>query len=151
MTLWLVLLLLTACAIFAVLWPLSRHAGAENSAALRRRRFVALGALVLLPAGAFGLYSITGAPQLPDQPIAARADEIRQVQFLRQVVARVEAQLAAHPDDGRGWDVIAPFYLRMGRAAEAVTAFTNAIRLLGSTPEREAGLAAARAQTEQKQ
>ena len=56
------------------------------------------------------------------------------------LVAKVEEHLAAHPEDGRGWDVIAPVYLRLGRADDAARAFQNAIRLLGSTAERQTGL-----------
>ena len=35
------------------------------------------------------------------------------------------------PADGRGWDVLAPIYLRLGRYGDAVTAYRNAIRLNG--------------------
>ena len=40
---------------------------------------------------------------------------------LDELVARAEAHLAANPGDGRGWDVLAPIYLRLGRTADAVT------------------------------
>jgi cytochrome c-type biogenesis protein CcmH len=48
--------------------------------------------------------------------------------------------LQANPRDGNGWEVLAPIYLRLGRAPEAVTAYRNAIQYLGSTPQREGGL-----------
>ena len=51
---------------------------------------------------------------------------------------RVEAHLAQHPDDGHGYEVLAPVYLRMGRAGEAVNAARAALRLLGETPARDA-------------
>ncbi|TIX43247.1 MAG: tetratricopeptide repeat protein, partial [Mesorhizobium sp.] len=50
------------------------------------------------------------------------------------------AHLAANPSDGRGWDVLAPVYLRMQRYADAVTAYRNAIRLDGDSAARQAGL-----------
>jgi cytochrome c-type biogenesis protein CcmH len=56
------------------------------------------------------------------------------------LVARAEAHLAANPSDGRGWDVLAPIYLRLQRFSDAVTAYRNAIRLDGDTAAREAGL-----------
>ena len=43
-------------------------------------------------------------------------------------------------EDGRGWDVIAPVYLRLDRPDDARRAFENAIRLLGSTAMRQSGL-----------
>ena len=57
-----------------------------------------------------------------------------------ELVARAEAHLAANPDDGRGWDVLAPIYARLGRYDEAVTAYRNAIRLDGANGARESGL-----------
>jgi cytochrome c-type biogenesis protein CcmH len=39
------------------------------------------------------------------------------------LVARVEAHLRQHPEDGRGWDVLAPVYLRMGDYTQAADAF----------------------------
>jgi cytochrome c-type biogenesis protein CcmH len=56
------------------------------------------------------------------------------------LVNRVEQHLARAPEDGRGWDVLAPVYLRLGRAAEAEQAYRNAVRLLGSSAARQAGL-----------
>ena len=44
------------------------------------------------------------------------------------------------PEDGRGWEVIAPVYLRLERPADAVRAYRNAVRLLGSTATRQNGL-----------
>ena len=51
-------------------------------------------------------------------------------------LAKVEAHLAASPDDGRGWEVVAPVYLRLGRHDDAVKAYAAALRLLGETGER---------------
>jgi len=55
-------------------------------------------------------------------------------------VARVEAHLESKPDDGRGWEVIAPFYLRVGRFEDAVKARRNALHLNGANADREADL-----------
>ena len=38
------------------------------------------------------------------------------------VVAKMEAHIAAHPDDGRALELMAPVYLRMGRFDDAVNA-----------------------------
>jgi cytochrome c-type biogenesis protein CcmH len=109
-------------------------------ASTRRRRAVAIVALVLLPLGAAGLYVVLGSPSLPDQPLAARLAAARDPSALDRLVAQVESHLERNPDDGRGWDVIAPVYLRLGRFEDAVKARRNALRLNGRTSERELGL-----------
>ncbi len=52
-------------------------------------------------------------------------------------VQRVEAHLVSHPDDGRGYEIVAPIYLETGRFDDAVRAFGEALRILGVTPQRE--------------
>ena len=51
-------------------------------------------------------------------------------------ISKIEQHLAANPDDGRGWDIIGPVYMKLGRYEEAAKAFAQASRLLGETPER---------------
>jgi cytochrome c-type biogenesis protein CcmH len=110
------------------------------AAATWRRRAVAVVALVALPLGAVGLYLALGSPLLPDQPRAARLAEARTNQSMESLIAQVEAHLAQRPDDGRGWEVIAPVYLRLGRFDDAVKARRNALRLNGDSAERQAAL-----------
>jgi cytochrome c-type biogenesis protein CcmH len=110
------------------------------AAATRRRRAVAVVALVAVPLGAVGLYLALGSPLLPDQPLAARLAEARANQSMESLIAQVEAHLAQRPDDGRGWEVIAPVYLRLGRFDDAVRARRNALRLNGDSAERQAAL-----------
>ena len=117
--------------------------GAPSSAATRRRwrrRAVAVVALVVLPFGAAGLYLALGSPSLPDQPLAPRLAAARGTQSVDGLIAQVEAHLERNPEDGRGWEVIAPIYLRLGRFDDAVKARRNALRLNGRTAEREAAL-----------
>ena len=102
-----------------------------------RRRVVAIVALVLLPIGAAGLYLALGSPLLPDQPLAPRLAAARGNQSVDTLIAQVEAHLERNPEDGRGWEVIAPIYLRLGRFDDAVRARRNALRLNGITAERE--------------
>ncbi len=94
-------------------------------------------AILALMVGAGFLYPLLGMPGAPDQPLAARmnADE----PDLAVLVARVEQHLAENPDDGRGWDVIAPIYLRDSRFEAAENAYANAIRVSGATADRLAG------------
>ena len=105
-----------------------------------RRRAAALAVLVALPALAGMLYLKLGSPQLPGQPLASRAATPVQDRTLDELVARVEAHLAQNPDDGRGWEVIAPVYMRLGRFEDAVKARRNALRFNGGSAVREADL-----------
>jgi cytochrome c-type biogenesis protein CcmH len=110
------------------------------ASATGRRRAVAVVALAMLPLGAAGFYLALGSPFLPDQPLAPRLAAARGNQSPDRLIAQVETHLERNPDDGRGWEVIAPIYLRLGRFEDAVKARRNALRLNGETAEREAAL-----------
>ena len=195
MMLWSLFALMTAAAIFAVLWPLGRGTGkardadgdiavyrdqldeiardsatgligdaeaqaarvevsrrliaaadaaeapdAPRSGATSRRRIAAAAALVVLPLIGATLYLRLGSPSLPGQPFASRQTEPLQSRPLDALVAQVEAHLEKNPDDGRGWDVIGPVYMRTGRFDDAVKARRNSLRINGVTADREADL-----------
>ncbi|MBB5754329.1 c-type cytochrome biogenesis protein CcmI [Prosthecomicrobium pneumaticum] len=96
---------------------------------------LALGlALIGVPAVALAAYLALGSPDMPDQPLAARPVPNDPAVML----ARVEQHLAEDPNDARGWELVGPVYLRIGRYADAARAFENAGRLLGPDAEREA-------------
>ena len=191
MTLWFVFALMTAAAVFALLWPLGRRrapaaagpdvavyrdqlaeidrdatsglisvsdadtarieisrrllraADRESEAAplvgsTLRRRVAALAALVLLPAVAVALYVTLGSPDLPAAPLAGRAQAPSASQSVASLVSQVEAHIERNPDDGRGWEVLAPVYLRLGRYDDAVKARARALALNGETADRQA-------------
>ena len=195
MTLWFVFALMTAAAVFAVLWPLSRRvpiaaggsdvavyrdqldeiardrasgligeaeaeaakievsrrliAAADNAQALpnesdgsplRRRRATAVAALVSLPLGAAALYLAIGSPQLPGAPLAERLAAVHENAPIAKLIAQVETHLEKNPDDARGYAVLAPVYLRLGRFADAVNANRKVIALSGETAQRQADL-----------
>src|SRR5262249_59362859 len=94
-----------------------------------RRRAVAVVALVLLPFGATTFYLALGSPLLPDQPLALRLAAAHADQSIDTLIAKVESHLESNPDDGRGWEVIAPIYIRLGRFHDAVTPRRHALRL----------------------
>ena len=196
MTLWFAIALMTAAAVFAVLWPLGRRrapppsgsdlavyrdqleevdrdraAGrigeseaiaarlevsrrllaADAAAAAQakpiapasagwRRRATALAALLALPAGTAGLYLALGSPGLPAAPLSARLQQLPERPTLPTLVAQVEAHLAKNPEEGRGWEVVAPVYMRLGRFDDAVKARRNALQFLGESAERQGEL-----------
>jgi cytochrome c-type biogenesis protein CcmH len=100
------------------------------------RKIAAALALIAAPAIALGLYAKIGHPDLPDLPLQARLSAPPAQQDFAALVAKMEAHIAAHPDDGRALELMAPVYLRMGRYDDAVNARRKAIALLGETPER---------------
>ena len=55
---------------------------------------------------------------------------------IRLAIAHIEAQLASHPDDARGWGVLAPVYMQLGRFDDAVDAFRQLIQLNGESAAR---------------
>jgi cytochrome c-type biogenesis protein CcmH len=105
--------------------------------ALGRRRVAAVLALAGVPLLALTLYGALGSPGLPDAPLAGR---VREEANLANLVKSVEAKLAERPDDGRGWEVLVPYYLSVGRYEDALKAQEKVLQLLGPSPEREAGL-----------
>jgi cytochrome c-type biogenesis protein CcmH len=193
MALWLAFALMTAAAIFAVLWPLSRSgrmqsgsdaevyrdqldeierdrsagligeaeadaarievsrrliaagdvppvtASADPTAGLWRRRAAALAALILVPFAAGTIYLMHGSPQLPGEPLAGRLDA-KTDHSIVAMIAQVERHLETNPKDARGWEVLAPVYLRLGRFDDAVKARRNAIEYGGDSAQREADL-----------
>jgi cytochrome c-type biogenesis protein CcmH len=197
MTLWLVFALMTAAAIFAVLWPLGRGnrppsggseatvykdqlaeidrdiaagliGAAEAEAArveisrrllaaadgerepairssLKWRRMAAVLALIGLPALAVATYLPLGSPRLGDFPLAMRSRAPSGTERLDNLVAQVEQHLEKNPTDGRGWNVLAPVLLRLGRYDDAVRAYRNSIIYNGESAERRADLGEAMA------
>ena len=192
MTLWFVFALMTAAAVFAVLWPLGRGTGSARegseaggykdqlaegqrdadsgmigageaeaarveisrrllaasdaeaatppSASLSFRRAVAVVALVALPLVSVVVYAKYGSPWLADFPLAERARAPLATASMDKLVAQVESHLEKNPTDGRGWDVLAPVLLKIGRFDDAVRAYRNAITYSGDTAARRADL-----------
>ncbi len=103
------------------------------AASRTRARLASVGVLLFIPVLALSLYATVGHPYMPDAPLAARLDASTARMDLAAAIAKIETHLAQHPDDGRGYEVLAPVYLRLGRAGDAVSAARAALRLLGET------------------
>ncbi|MBX4891851.1 c-type cytochrome biogenesis protein CcmI [Rhizobium bangladeshense] len=106
---------------------------------IRHHRIIEVLILLILPVLGLCLYLTTGRPDLPSQPLEARLENPGN--DVAMLIAKAERHLAQNPDDGKGWDVLAPIYFRTMRVADAEVAYRNAIRLLGPSPIRFDGLA----------
>lgn len=83
----------------------------------------------LVAALALGIYALLGSPDLPAQPLAGRADVAAQNMDLGTAIARIEARLAEDPNDIRGWTVLAPALVQIGRFADGANAYGRVIAL----------------------
>jgi cytochrome c-type biogenesis protein CcmH len=114
---------------------------AANSAPAWQRRAIAAAGFLLLPLGAGGLYLYLGSPELAsERVIGQRADQLDGRVSIENMVHKVESHLQNNPKDGRGWEVLAPVYMQLGRYTDSVNAWRNALLLLGETADREANL-----------
>ena len=96
--------------------------------ALRQRRAASAFALSTIPLVALIAYGIYGSPHMPAQSAAERQAAQSGDQDLLKAIGQIEARLAADPTDGRGWSVLAPVYMRMGRFDDAAHAYEAATR-----------------------
>lgn len=103
-----------------------------------RRAVAALLILVGVPVVTLGFYARYGNPGEPDEPIAARLNDPAHRDDLQAAIAKIESHLLSHPNDGAGFKVIAPAYMRMGRFDDAVKAYGEALRLLGENSDLRA-------------
>lgn len=118
----------------------AQPASSSAKAVLWRRRLTALAGLILVPAGATLLYSVLGSPQMPGEPLAARLQAVHQDRSIQSLIAQVEKHLELNPNDARGYEVVAPVYLRMGRFDDAVRARRKLLQIAGESADRQADL-----------
>lgn len=111
-------------------------------------KWVHFAATLILPVASLGLYIAYGAPGLPGAPLKERLAAPINGTKTQDLIAKVEQRLRAHPEDGRGWDVIAPVYMAGRRFSDAADAYAKANRILGETPKRLLGFAEARIRSE---
>ncbi len=111
-----------------------------NSKTHARRRTAAIAVILVVPLVALAFYLKLGSPDIPGQSAFARANESGEDHSIASLIGQVENHLARNPNDGAGWEVIAPVYLRLGRFADAVMARKKAIELNGDSPARESDL-----------
>ncbi len=92
----------------------------------------AIAAIVLVPFAAWTLYWDLGSPGLPDEPHVAVAANPRL--DIATALKQLEAHLADHPDDLKGWLLLARTDRDLGRYPEAAEAYRHAAELSGQQP-----------------
>lgn len=106
----------------------------QTSGLSRGALFITLSITAIATAGlSLFMYSHLGQSGLADQPLQARLKQDPKTLSVQALLQRAEKRLRDHPEDGRGWQVIAPVYMRLGRYDDAISAYRNAIRILGSS------------------
>ena len=93
-------------------------------------------AIIVLPLGAGLVYRSLGSPNLVPVSMNAEASGKQLPEGIEQTVAEVEKYLEANPKNGRGWELLAPVYLRLGRFDDAVRARRNALEIFGPDAAR---------------
>jgi cytochrome c-type biogenesis protein CcmH len=95
-----------------------------------------MAAIVALPLGAGMVYVSLGSPNFIPVTMKAAGDSSALPAGIEKTVAEVEAYLKNNPENGRGWEVLAPVYLRLGRFDDAIAARRKALEILGPNAAR---------------
>ena len=124
---------------------LAREVMRHNApAAAPRNGSVALWvSLPLIAIIALGSYAWLGRPDLPAAPLATRDAVAEGEQTLEAAIETIEQRLTEAPDDLRGWSVIAPAYVQLGRYGDAVRALRRVNELAPPTADSLTDLAEA--------
>jgi cytochrome c-type biogenesis protein CcmH len=103
---------------------------------------VAAAAIIVLPFAAWTIYWQLGSPGLPDQPFAARgvsggdiAGKTDPHLEMAEAMRKLGEHLEAHPDDLKGWLLLARSDIDLGRYPDAVEAYRHAADLSGQNPD----------------
>jgi cytochrome c-type biogenesis protein CcmH len=118
----------------------SAPAAAPVSGRVPRHESLMLATAIAVPLLTLGLYLAHGSPGVSS---GASTEADREFAKVVRMIAKVEERLKQEPEDGKGWEVIAPVYLKLGRYADAASAYANAVRLQGESVRLLAGLAEA--------
>lgn len=103
-------------------------------------RTIPLMLAIVIPVVALGAYLMLGAPGLPGQSYAERMSVPLNELPIEGLVAQLEQRLEEEPDDVRGWRLIAPVYLQLGRYGEAINAFGRIMQIDGREADALTGL-----------
>ena len=106
---------------------------------------------VFIATGTFGLYTLKGSPELPNQPYAnrnisaeieLRKGRLNQREVL-ELVSRILVNLKNNPDDIRGWLLLGRTYMTLDDFQNALNAFRRAMIISKNRPDISAEFAEA--------
>ena len=109
-------------------------AAQEQTADRPAPAWLQFGTVLAIPAAALVVYLNVGRPELPAQPLAERMEKAVANQDMVAMVRSVEKHLETNPRDAKGWEVLAPIYVRMGRYVDAANAYRQIIGINGPNP-----------------
>lgn len=103
-----------------------QESGAGQSTSSGGVTLLVISALAI-PAMGFGLYAVRGAPEIPSQPFAERAEEQNEASEVAQLAETLRTRLLEDPNGGPsdGWMLLGQTYMRMNRFAPAAEAFAR--------------------------
>lgn len=93
-------------------------------------------AIVLIPLGAGVTYLSLGSPNFVPVSMNAATGKQPLPAGIENTVAEVETYLQSNPKSGRGWELLAPVYMSLGRFDDAVRARRNALEIFGPDAAR---------------
>ena len=143
MNFWIIAIVLLAVPAAAISWPFIAGSAKE--------RIIGMLLFITIPLAGLLLYQYIGTPEAINIPTATprQAAQTQQPHSSQQpemedMVAQLQQRMAENPDDPEGWLVLGRSLKTMQRYPEAVTALTNANRLVPDTPMIMIELAEAR-------
>jgi cytochrome c-type biogenesis protein CcmH len=87
------------------------------------RRIALSVTLIAVPAVSAAMYIRLGSPDLrAGGETRTAVSSPAESQTIESMIAQVEAHLRQNPNDGRGWEVLAPVYAKVGRYDDSVRA-----------------------------
>lgn len=125
----------------------NREARPTRSLSARAEAVMVPAALAAAAVIAFGTYAYMGNPGLPADPFAARhegkVEALASKLNVETAIKEIEARLKKVPGDLRGWQVIAPVYMKLARYADAAHAYRRILALSPPTATTDTDLAEA--------
>ena len=97
-------------------------------------KILVLLAALSLPLISIPFYYTTGSPDFSSGQNQSEQASTQQPS-MQDLLKVAESRLKSNPDDTKGWKVVAPVYVRLGRYNDAINAYQNILRVEGRTPE----------------
>ena len=133
MNFWIIAIVMLTVPAAAVSWPFLAGSAKE--------RIIGMLMLIAIPVAGLALYQYIGTPEAiniaaasPRPAAQTQQPHSSEQPQMEDMVAQLQQRMAENPDDPEGWLVLGRSLKTMQRYPEAVTALTNANRLMPNTP-----------------